>query len=278
MQTLKLTTAALALSLLAATSFGPHAMAQQGGVEVGGNANNLTLVNRNTNAAIGADAEANTRIGSVQDSKVGGNLNNLTLVNRNTNAAIGKNAEANTQIGAITGAEVGGNLNNLTLVNRNTNAAIGVNSKAGTAIGTVTDAKVGGNLNNLTLVNRNTNAAIYANGTKPKLIDTLAGTLSLEVPKTAGTDEPKSAAQASRPLVMEYAHSIMRSGASVIPCCRSSRRIPARRVVVRSLSWVCPEMTPILPCPRCTRWRVMAAAAASLSNPTLGWAPCGSSV
>jgi putative transposase len=30
----------------------------------------------------------------------------------------------------------------------------------------------------------------YANGTKPKLIDTLAGTLSLEVPKTTGTDEP----------------------------------------------------------------------------------------
>ena len=30
----------------------------------------------------------------------------------------------------------------------------------------------------------------YANGTKPKLIDTLAGTLNLEVPKTAGTDEP----------------------------------------------------------------------------------------
>jgi putative transposase len=30
----------------------------------------------------------------------------------------------------------------------------------------------------------------YANGTKPKLVDTLAGTLSLEVPKTAGTDEP----------------------------------------------------------------------------------------
>ena len=30
----------------------------------------------------------------------------------------------------------------------------------------------------------------YANGTKPKLIDTVAGTLSLEVPKTTGTDEP----------------------------------------------------------------------------------------
>jgi putative transposase len=30
----------------------------------------------------------------------------------------------------------------------------------------------------------------YANGTKPKLVDTLAGTLSLEVPKTAGMDEP----------------------------------------------------------------------------------------
>ena len=30
----------------------------------------------------------------------------------------------------------------------------------------------------------------YANGTKPELIDTLAGTLSLEVPETVGTDEP----------------------------------------------------------------------------------------
>ena len=30
----------------------------------------------------------------------------------------------------------------------------------------------------------------YVNGTKPKLIDTLASTLSLDVPETAGTDEP----------------------------------------------------------------------------------------
>ena len=30
----------------------------------------------------------------------------------------------------------------------------------------------------------------YANGTKPKLADTLAGTLSLEVPKTSGTEDP----------------------------------------------------------------------------------------
>ncbi len=30
----------------------------------------------------------------------------------------------------------------------------------------------------------------YANGTKPKLIDTLAGTLSLDVPKTVGAEEP----------------------------------------------------------------------------------------
>ncbi len=30
----------------------------------------------------------------------------------------------------------------------------------------------------------------YANGTKPKMIDTPAGTLNLDVPKTAGTDEP----------------------------------------------------------------------------------------
>lgn len=30
----------------------------------------------------------------------------------------------------------------------------------------------------------------YANGTKPKMVDTLAGTLSLEVPKTSGTEDP----------------------------------------------------------------------------------------
>ena len=137
MTTIKLSAAALTLSLLAAASFGDYAQAQQGGVEVGGNANNLTLVNRNTNAAIGKDATATTKIGSVQDSKIGGNLNNLTLVNRNTNAAIGKNAEANTRIGAIDGAEVGGNLNNLTLVNRNTNAAIGVNTTACSEIGNI---------------------------------------------------------------------------------------------------------------------------------------------
>ena len=105
MQTLKLSAAALTLSLLAA-SFGDAAMAQQGGVVVGGNANNLTLVNRNTNAAIGADATAKTRIGSVQDSTVGGNLNNLTLVNRNTNAAIGVNTEACSEIGTIGKADV----------------------------------------------------------------------------------------------------------------------------------------------------------------------------
>ena len=102
MKTFKLTAAALTLSLLAAASLPHSAMAQQGGVVVGGNANNLTLVNRNTNAAIGANAAASTRIGSVQDSEIGGNLNNLTLVNRNTNAAIGANARAGTAIGTIT--------------------------------------------------------------------------------------------------------------------------------------------------------------------------------
>ena len=30
----------------------------------------------------------------------------------------------------------------------------------------------------------------YANGIKPKRIDTAAGTLVVDVPKTAGTDEP----------------------------------------------------------------------------------------
>jgi hypothetical protein len=70
MKTLKLTAAALTLSLLAATIFGTGAMAQQGGVEVGGNANNLTLVNRNTNAAIGVNTEACSEIGNIGKSDV----------------------------------------------------------------------------------------------------------------------------------------------------------------------------------------------------------------
>jgi hypothetical protein len=158
MQTIKLTAAALTLSLLAG-ALAP-AMAQQGGVSVGGNATNTTLVNQNTNAAIGLGASASSRIGSVQSSTIGGNLVNTSLVNQNTNAAIGLGSKAQTQLGAVTGAKVGGNLVQTTLVNQNTNAAIGLGAKAGSAIGTVSHASVGGNLTNTTLVNQNTNAAI----------------------------------------------------------------------------------------------------------------------
>jgi hypothetical protein len=103
----KITAAALALSLLAATSLGGHAMAQQGGVQIGGNANNTTLLNQNTNATIGLGAAANTRVGSVQDTTVGGNLNNITLVSQNTNAAIGLGAKACSEIGSIGKSDVG---------------------------------------------------------------------------------------------------------------------------------------------------------------------------
>jgi hypothetical protein len=106
MKTLKITAAALVLSLLAATSIGSQAMAQQGGVQIGGNANNTTLLNQNTNAAIGLGAAANTRVGSVQDTTVGGNLNNTTLVNQNTNAAIGLGTKACSEIGSIGKSDV----------------------------------------------------------------------------------------------------------------------------------------------------------------------------
>ena len=105
MQTLKLTAAALTLSLLA-SALSPHAMAQQGGVQIGGNANNTTLLNQNTNAAIGLGAKANTRVGSIQDTTVGGNLNNTTLVNQNTNAAIGLGTKACSEIGSIGKSDV----------------------------------------------------------------------------------------------------------------------------------------------------------------------------
>ncbi|MEZ5861717.1 MAG: hypothetical protein R3D28_22505, partial [Geminicoccaceae bacterium] len=72
MKTLKLTAVALGISLLTATALSPVAMAQQGGVQIGGNANNTTLLNQNTNAAIGLGAKANTRVGSIQDTTVGG--------------------------------------------------------------------------------------------------------------------------------------------------------------------------------------------------------------
>ena len=107
MQTLKITAAALTLSLLAG-ALAPVAMAQQGGVTIGGNANNTTLLNQNTNAAIGLGAKANTRVGSIQDTTVGGNLNNTTLVNQNTNAAIGLGTKACSEIGSIGKSDVCG--------------------------------------------------------------------------------------------------------------------------------------------------------------------------
>ena len=137
MTTIKLSAAALTLSLLAAASFGTHAMAQQGGVEVGGNANNLTLVNRNTNAAIGKDATASTRIGSVHDSENCGTHNNLTQHNRNLHAAIAFSSFGSHAMATDSASEIGGNHNNLTLVNRNTNAAIGVNTTACSEIGNI---------------------------------------------------------------------------------------------------------------------------------------------
>jgi hypothetical protein len=48
-----------------------------------------TLVNQNTNAAIGFGAKAGSAIGTVSHAKVGGNATNTNLVNQNTNAAIG---------------------------------------------------------------------------------------------------------------------------------------------------------------------------------------------
>ena len=55
----------------------------------------------------------------------------------------------------------------------------------------------------------------YVNGTKPMLIDTLAGTLSLDVPETAGTDEPyypqalERGRRSCRPLMLAVAEMYM---------------------------------------------------------------------
>ena len=72
------------------------------------------------------------------------NLTNTTLVNRNTNAAIGLGARATTHLGTITGSDVGGNLTNTTLVNQNTNAAIGLGAVACSEIGTIGKSDVCG--------------------------------------------------------------------------------------------------------------------------------------
>jgi hypothetical protein len=74
MQTLKLTAAALALSLLATASHAPTASAigTVGDAKVGGNLVNTTLVNQNTNAAIGLGTKACSEIGSIGKSDVCG--------------------------------------------------------------------------------------------------------------------------------------------------------------------------------------------------------------
>jgi hypothetical protein len=108
MNILKTTATALAISLLAATAPLHSVSAQQGGVQVGGNVNNTTLLNQNTNAAIGLGARANTRVAAFRTPR--------SVASEQHHAGQSEHqrrhrprTRANTQIGSITGADVGGN-------------------------------------------------------------------------------------------------------------------------------------------------------------------------
>lgn len=90
------------LVLLAASVLSSGAMAQQGGVKVGGNLTNTTSVGTAVNAAIGKDNKAFLRVGTISGNvNVGGNLTNTTTVKTAVNAAIGKGNTACMELGAI---------------------------------------------------------------------------------------------------------------------------------------------------------------------------------
>lgn len=92
----------LGFALLATAVLSAPAMAQQGGVKVGGNLTNTTSVGSAVNAAIGKDNKAVLRVGAIGGNvNVGGNLTNTTTVKTAVNAAIGKGNTACMELGTI---------------------------------------------------------------------------------------------------------------------------------------------------------------------------------
>lgn len=92
----------LGFALLASALLAAPAMAQQGGVKVGGNLTNTTSVGSVVNAAIGKDNKAIARMGAISGNvSVGGNLTNTTTVKTAVNAAIGKGNTACMELGTI---------------------------------------------------------------------------------------------------------------------------------------------------------------------------------
>ena len=92
----------LGFALLASALLAAPAMAQQGGVKVGGNLTNTTSVGSAVNAAIGKDNKAILRVGAIGGNvNVGGNLTNTTTVKTAVNAAIGKGNTACMELGTI---------------------------------------------------------------------------------------------------------------------------------------------------------------------------------
>ena len=88
-------------ALLASALLAAPAMAQQGGVKVGGNLTNTTSVGTAVNAAIGKD-KAILGVGAIGGNvNVGGNLTNTTTVKTAVNAAIGKGNTACMELGTI---------------------------------------------------------------------------------------------------------------------------------------------------------------------------------
>jgi len=92
----------ISIILLAASLLAGPALAQQGGLKVGGKLNNNTNVDNALNLGLGKGNTATQRIGTITGNvDVGGDLTNTTRVKNALNLALGKDNKACQEIGAI---------------------------------------------------------------------------------------------------------------------------------------------------------------------------------
>jgi len=93
---------AVVLFSMSLSAVSPSYATDKGGVKVGGDLTQVTLVKTATNLAIGEGSTAAMSVGAIHgNTDIGGDLTQVTLVKTATNLALGKDSTACMQIGSI---------------------------------------------------------------------------------------------------------------------------------------------------------------------------------
>ena len=93
-----LAAAAIAITSSSAFATGP----EKGGVQIGGSAVQVGVIDKNANVSLGKGAIARTRVSAVNgDVSVGKDLVQVGVIKTNANVALGENAEACTEVATM---------------------------------------------------------------------------------------------------------------------------------------------------------------------------------